>query len=70
MLIGIIGEFELHVPTSGGKAGAGRNLTSNVQVRKNCMIVKQFRFRTNDDASYVHAKFLAKDYCNTLSTQK
>lgn len=36
--------YYLHHPKSGGKAGKGRNKTSTVQVRKDNMIVKQFRY--------------------------
>lgn len=36
--------YELHRPTSGGKAGKGYNKTSTIQVRKGDCIVKQFKF--------------------------
>lgn len=45
MKISTYGGYEIHVPTSGGKAGKGRNATSTVQLRKDNCIVKQFRFR-------------------------
>lgn len=38
--------YEIHIPTSGGKAGKGFNKTSSLQVRKNSCIVKTFRFQT------------------------
>jgi hypothetical protein len=43
--------FEIFVPTSGGKAGKGLANTSNVQVRRNGVIVKQFRFKCDDEES-------------------
>lgn len=36
--------YEIHVPTSGGKAGKGHNLTSTIQIRLDSMIKKQIRF--------------------------
>lgn len=36
--------FEIHLPTSGGKAGFGLNKTGSIQVRRDGFIVKQFRF--------------------------
>lgn len=43
--------YEIHLPTSGGKAGTGYNVTTNIQVRHESAIVKQFKFRTaNADA--------------------
>lgn len=44
MKIATLGDFEIHLPTSGGKAGSGRNKTSSFQVRRAGVIVKQFRF--------------------------
>jgi hypothetical protein len=43
--------FELFMPTSGGKAGKGRAKTSSLQVRRGGVIVKQFRFTCDDEAS-------------------
>lgn len=40
--------YTLHIPTSGGKAGKGMNATGSIQVRKDSMIKKQFRFKTGD----------------------
>lgn len=37
--------YQLHFPKSGGKAGKWRNKTSTVQVRKDSIIVKQFRYK-------------------------
>lgn len=36
--------YEIHLPTSGGKAGKGCAVTSNVQLRQGNCIVKQFQF--------------------------
>lgn len=36
--------YEVHLPTSGGKAGKGCNKTSTIQVRRGGCIQKQFRW--------------------------
>jgi hypothetical protein len=41
--------FEIHVPTSGGKAGKGCNLTTSIQIRRSSAIVKQFRSKADRD---------------------
>jgi hypothetical protein len=51
MLVTTIGKFEVHLPTSGGKAGKGRQVTSSLQVRRGGAIVAQFRFRVSDPDS-------------------
>jgi hypothetical protein len=43
--------MELHLPTTGGKAGRGQNKTSTFQLRRGSQIVKQFRFTVGDAAS-------------------
>ena len=43
--------YEVHLPTSGGKAGKGCQKTSSIQVRRNNLIVKQFRFVISDDCT-------------------
>lgn len=43
--------YSIHIPTSGGKAGKGMNDTSTVQVRKDSMLKKQFRFKMCDPSS-------------------
>jgi hypothetical protein len=48
MLFTTVNGCELHIPTSGGKAGKGHNKTGSVQVRKGGQILKQFRFRVDD----------------------
>lgn len=40
--------YEIYLPTSGGKAGKGKAKTCSLQVRKNNLIVKQFRFNLAD----------------------
>jgi hypothetical protein len=40
--------YEVHIPSSGGKAGKGCNLTSSIQMRKGGRIAKQFRFSMTD----------------------
>ena len=53
------GEYTLHFPATGGKAGRGRNKTSALQVRRHNCIVKQFRFTvaqaSSRDAAYAKA---------------
>jgi hypothetical protein len=46
---------ELHLPTSGGKAGTGHNVTSTVQARRGGCIVKQARYKMYDVESYKKA---------------
>ena len=51
------------MPTSGGKAGKGRNKTGTIQVRKWGMIAKQFRYKVGDENSRLAAIFKAKSFC-------
>lgn len=39
------------IPTSGGKAGKGHNKTSGVQVLRDGLLIKNFRFTVGDDES-------------------
>ena len=43
--------YEIHLPTSGGKAGSGRAATSNFQIRKGNQVLKQFRFTVASETS-------------------
>ena len=46
-----IGEYrgyKFYLPTSGGKAGPGRNKTSTLQIRNGNEIIKQIRFNVED----------------------
>lgn len=43
--------WEIHLPTSGGKAGKGRARTSTYQVRRNNIIQAQYRFDIADRQS-------------------
>lgn len=67
MKIRQIGNCELRLPSSGGKAGKHRNRTSNVQVRQDGCLVRQFRFEVDDVASYRAALKRAVDYAQTKS---
>lgn len=58
----VINGYQFYVPTTGGKAGKGRNKTGTVQVRKDGFIKKQFRFKTNDRASSAKAFKKARDW--------
>lgn len=62
-------EFEIHVPTSGGKAGKGKNVTGSVQVRCRSQIVKQFRFDALSIYSKRYAIVRAQLYCIENSEQ-
>lgn len=54
--------YQLHIPTTGGKAGAGRNVTSSVQVRLENIILKNIRFKTTDFKSRSNAIQKARDF--------
>lgn len=41
---------------SGGKAGAGKNKTSTIQVLYNNVKIRQWRYNTSDYGSYLKAK--------------
>lgn len=62
MIIGNLHGFEFHVPTSGGKAGRGRQKTSTIQVRRDGLIIKQFRFSVADQQTRLKAIVKAKKY--------
>jgi hypothetical protein len=62
MKIADIGPYEVHLPTSGGKAGKGLNRTSTLQVRRDGSILKQFRFAVADFESRKIAVQKAKDF--------
>lgn len=47
-----LGKYQSHIPTTGGKAGLGKNRTSSIQLREGNRIVKQFRFKTDDNESF------------------
>lgn len=68
MLIGAIGEYELHVPTSGGKAGKGQNLASTIQVRFAGSIKKQIRFILTDSESRKQAIAKARQFVAQQTT--
>lgn len=65
MKIHDIGPFEIHLPTSGGKAGTGHNKTSTLQIRRDSRIVKQIRFVVDDPESRSLAVRKAKEFCRT-----
>ena len=44
MKIGDYKGHEIHVPTSGGKAGKGKAKTAGLQIRRNGVVLKTFRF--------------------------
>jgi hypothetical protein len=57
--------IEFHVPTSGGKAGKGKNVTSTLQVRKGGRIVKQFVFVVADRETLQAAVRKATEFIQT-----
>lgn len=54
--------YEMHLPTSGGKAGKGNQKTSTIQVRGGGQIVAAFRFEIASKDSMNAAIQRAKDY--------
>lgn len=50
MKIQDIGDYSIHEPTSGGKAGKGRNKTASIQVRKDGFVVKNIRYILGGEA--------------------
>lgn len=62
MKIGDFGGFEIHVPTSGGKAGKYHAITSNIQIRCDNRILKQFRFIIADSESRKSAMRKTKEW--------
>lgn len=61
-LIGELNGMQLVMPTSGGKAGKGRAKTISLQVRKDGMIVRAFRFNVADLNSRSRAVAKAKEF--------
>lgn len=62
MLIESMNGYEFHLPTSGGKAGKGKQKTSTIQVRKDNIVVKQFRFVVDSVKSMKTAVAKAKEF--------
>lgn len=58
----VLNGYKIRLPTSGGKAGKGRNRTSTVQVLKDGCLKAQFRFLVDDINSYHLAMQKAKDF--------
>lgn len=56
--------YEVHIPTSGGKAGKGKQSTTSIQLRKGNCILKQFRFKL-DGQKPVQAIEAAKKFALT-----
>lgn len=67
----LIGEhrgYKLYLPTSGGKAGEGRNKTSSLQIRDGNVIIKQIRFNVED--GHHHACDKARKFINKRSNTR
>jgi hypothetical protein len=62
LLLTSLGDYDIYCPISGGKAGAGLNRTSSIQVRQGNLIVKQFRYVCDSDVNYDRALKKAHDY--------
>ena len=56
--------YEIHLPTSGGKAGKGCAHTSTIQVRKDNIIQKQVRFIVADSEGRRAAIHKARVFCD------
>ena len=54
--------YTIHFPTSGGKAGRGRNVTSTVQLRTDDCNVKQIRYTVDQPDDFNRALAKAKTY--------
>lgn len=54
--------FEMHMPTSGGKAGHGYNATGSIQVRFDNCLKANFRFKMDSDVSRKNAVSKAKAF--------
>ena len=65
MKIAALNGYEVHLPTSGGKAGKGKAKSGSIQVRRDSCIVKQFRFRWADKASRLNAIRAARKFMLT-----
>ncbi len=57
-----LGPYEIHLPTSGGKAGVGKNTTSSIQVRSGGVILAAFRFVMADPMSGKKAAAKAREF--------
>jgi hypothetical protein len=72
MKIAELNGFSAHLPLSGGKAGKGHQKTGAIQVRRENLIVKQFRFVWDEKSSRLKAIRSAKLYmsltCQLRST--
>lgn len=60
--------FEIRVPTSGGKAGRGNNVTSTVQVFDGVCIRKSIRFSMIDPEHAKRAARQAREFIDRLLT--
>lgn len=54
--------YEIHIPTSGGKAGTGKNETSTIQIRLGNCIAKAIRFSMINPEQRSRAIQKAKDW--------
>lgn len=59
--------YTLHLPTSGGKAGKGHNVTSTLQIRRAGVIEKQIRFVVADRESRKRAYAKVREFVNRQS---
>ncbi len=59
-------EFEIDVPTSGGKAGKGRNTTTTVRVfhKDGSLLLYQTRCKVGDELSRRRALHRARVFCD------
>ena len=65
-LIHQIDDYQIRVTTSGGKAGKGFNKTASVQVVHGDLLVKQIRFKLQEESSFKTAFHKARAFvqCN------
>lgn len=62
MIIATLYGYEVHQPTSGGKAGKHCNVTSTIQVRQGSQIVKSFRYTVDKPGSSRNAIKKARQF--------
>lgn len=61
-------EYKIKFATpSGGKAGKGHNKTSTIQVIRDSMIIKMFRFTVNNPESMRKARIKAEEFVASQS---
>lgn len=69
MFIETLGDYELHQPTSGGKAGTGCNKTGTIQVRLHNLLIKQERYDVAAPTEHPRSRYNAIQRAKTFITK-